>query len=62
MQLCRTFMALRIADGCSIVRRGFLSFSRMKNDCLTLAVIGVGDTDDLLINRKRPISAGVENL
>jgi hypothetical protein len=40
----------------------FPKFSRMKNDCLTLAVIGVGDPDDLFINRKRPISAGAENL
>jgi hypothetical protein len=34
----------------------------MKNGCMTLAVIGVGDLDDLLIEQKPPISAGAKNL
>jgi len=33
----------------------------MKN-CLTLAAIGVGDTDNLLIKRLRPGLAGAEKL
>jgi hypothetical protein len=32
----------------------------MKNGCITFAVIGVGDLDDLLIEPKPPISAGAE--
>ena len=37
-----------------------LKHTPMKNGCITLAVIGVVDLDDLLIEPKRPISAGAE--
>ena len=37
-----------------------LKHTPMKNGCMTLAFIGVGDPYDLLIEQKHPIWAGAE--